>query len=61
VACIHGRASVAAVLLDRGAKVDARGVATTKTPLHWAAELNHEECARILFREGADLEAVDDK
>jgi ankyrin repeat protein len=29
-----------------------------KTPLHWAAEFNHDDIAGILLHAGADLEAT---
>jgi len=49
---------VAALLLADGADVNARDK-TGCTPLHWAAEWDHEEVAGVLLDDGADVDAQD--
>ena len=49
---------VAALLIEKGANVNARGV-NQKTPLHWAAFAGNTEVAALLIEKGADVNARD--
>jgi len=53
-ACRNGQTAVAALLLDRGAGVNAKGV-FGGTGLHWAAINGHQETVEFLVAHGADL------
>ncbi len=59
-ACRNGQTAVAALLLDRGADVDAKGVFGA-TGLHWAAINGHKDTAKFLVAHGADLAIRDAK
>ena len=50
-------ASVAALLIDRGAPVNTRQTGDGLTPLHYAAAHGLEEIARLLIERGAALDA----
>lgn len=56
----QGGARIVGLLLDRGARVDARG-GTGVTPLMLAAQGNHVETAVLLIRRGAAVNARDDR
>lgn len=51
---IAGRVDALAVLITHGARIDV-GDSMGHTPLHWAANKNHMECARYLIDAGASL------
>ncbi|XP_045763022.1 palmitoyltransferase Hip14 isoform X1 [Maniola jurtina] len=53
-AAINNRREIIAFLLERGARVDARGGELQATPLQWAARQGHLEAAVLLLRAGAD-------
>jgi len=59
-ACRNGHTAVAALLLERGADVNARGV-FGGTGLHWAAINGHKETVEFLVAHGADLTLRDAK
>ena len=52
----NGHLDICRLLIDKGAKVDARGNCGW-TPLHWAADQGHVEIVRLLCDHGADVEA----
>jgi ankyrin repeat protein len=52
-ACRNGRTRVAALLLERGADVNAKGV-FGGTALHWAAINGHKDTVEFLVANGAD-------
>jgi ankyrin repeat protein len=53
-ACRNGQTAVAALLLERGADVNAKGV-FGGTGLHWAAINGHKDTVDFLVAHGADL------
>jgi len=53
-ACRNGHTAVAALLLERGADVNAKGV-FGGTGLHWAAIHGHKDTVAFLLAHGADL------
>jgi uncharacterized protein len=57
LACRHGHASVAEVLISKGAKVDARD-SKGRTPLFEAASRGHSDCVSLLLKSNADAGAV---
>jgi len=57
-ACRNGHAAVAALLLERGADVNAAGV-FGGTALHWAAINGHKDVVAFLVARGADVTARD--
>jgi len=59
-ACRNGHTAVAALLLDRGADVNAKGV-FGGTGLHWAAINGHKETVEFLLAHGADRTIRDAK
>jgi ankyrin repeat protein len=59
-ACRNGHTAVAALLLDRGADVNAKGV-FGGTALHWAAINGHKDTVASLVDHGADLTIQDTK
>jgi ankyrin repeat protein len=59
LAAIHCRTNVLALLLERGAKVDARAKGGA-TPLHLAAQAGCVDAVIILLQHGADINARDD-
>jgi uncharacterized protein len=59
-ACRNGHTAVAALLLERGANVNAKGV-FGGTALHWAAINGHEDTVAFLVAHGADLTIQDSK
>jgi len=59
-ACRNGQTAVAALLLERGADVNARGV-FGGTCLHWAAINDHRDTVEFLVAHGADLTTRDAK
>jgi ankyrin repeat protein len=58
IAAIHGRIEVAALLLERGADVNARCLGGA-TPLHYTSWKGQVEMATFLLDHGADLRALD--
>jgi uncharacterized protein len=59
-ACRNGHTGVAALLLERGADVNAKGV-FGGTGLHWAAINGHKDTVAFLVDHGADLTIRDAK
>ncbi len=59
-ACRNGHTAVAALLLERGADVNAKGV-FGGTGLHWAAINGHKETVEFLVAHGADFTIRDAK
>jgi len=59
-ACRNGHTAVAALLLERGADVNAKGV-FGGTALHWAAINGHKDTVGFLVANGADLAIRDEK
>ncbi|MGB9458652.1 MAG: ankyrin repeat domain-containing protein [Bryobacteraceae bacterium] len=59
-ACRNGQTAVAALLLERGADVNAKGV-FGGTGLHWAAINGHKDTVEFLVAHGADLTIRDTK
>jgi ankyrin repeat protein len=59
-ACRNGHTAVAALLLERGADVNAKGV-FGGTGLHWAAINGHRDTVAFLVAHGADLTVRDAK
>ena len=58
VACRNGHEAVGELLLDRGAKIDARGY-FGGTALHWAAHNGHLATVEMLARRGAHVSLRD--
>jgi uncharacterized protein len=56
--CRNGHTAVAALLLERGANVNAKGV-FGGTALHWAAINGHKDTVAFLVARGADLSIRD--
>ncbi len=54
----HNKVGLAKILLDRGAKIEARDE-NQWTPLHWAAFFDSRAVAELLLDRGADYEARD--
>jgi ankyrin repeat protein len=54
----YGHVEVAKLLLDRGAKIEAKDI-NDLTPLHLAASNGYLEVDKLLFDRGADIEAKD--
>jgi hypothetical protein len=54
VAGLNGIGELAAVLLDAGARMDARDEVLRSTPLGWACRWGRVEMARVLLDRGAD-------
>ena len=59
-ACQNGQTAVAALLLERGVDVNAKGV-FGGTGLHWAAINGHKDTVEFLVAHGADLTIRDAK
>lgn len=59
-ACRNGHTAVAALLLQRGADVNAKGI-LGGTGLHWAAINGHQDTVAFLVSHGADLTIRDAK
>ncbi|MGA2726402.1 MAG: ankyrin repeat domain-containing protein [Terracidiphilus sp.] len=59
-ACRNGHTEVAALLLERGADIDAQGV-FGGTGLHWAAINGHRDTVEFLLHHGANLNLRDAK
>ncbi len=59
-ACRNGQTAVAALLLERGADVNAKGVFGA-TALHWAAINGHKDTVAFLVAQGANLTVRDTK
>ncbi len=59
-ACRNGHTEVAACLMSRGARIDAKGV-FGGTGLHWAAHNGHRDTVEFLVEKGAALESKDEK
>ena len=57
-ACRNGQTAVAALLLERGADLNAKGV-FGGTGLHWAAINGHKDTVEFLVTHGADLSIRD--
>ena len=58
-AAFHGRPGVAAVLIEFGADVNARG-SNNRTPLHMACQMNRVLAVKVLLENGADMSLKDD-
>ena len=58
LAAFHGRPGVAAVLIEFGANVNARG-ASNRTPLHMACQMNRVLAVRVLLENEADTSLKD--
>ena len=54
----HGHAELVRLLLERGARVNARS-GTGRTALHLAAEEGHADVVRVLVDSGADVSIRD--
>ena len=52
----HNKVGLAKILLDKGAKIDAKNK-RQQTPLHWAAIWDSRAVAELLLDRGADKEA----
>jgi ankyrin repeat protein len=59
-ACRNGHTAIAALLLERGADINAKGV-FGGTALHWAAINGHKDTVEFLLAHGADLTIRDTK
>jgi uncharacterized protein len=59
LAARHGQAGIAALLLDQGADINARG-AGGYTPLHLAAQQGNEQLIKLLLEHMADINATTD-
>ena len=59
-ACWNDSVEAARILIDRGAKVDARDAFADFTPLHWAAgsETLRPDLVKLLLASGADPNAA---
>ena len=57
-AAVRGQTEVAKVLIDRGARIDAR-TPQARTPLMGACEAGDSDLCRLLVEKGADVRAVD--
>jgi len=55
-----GRKDVVSELIERGARVDARGK-DDNTPLHYAASKGHRGVVELLIAKGADVNARDER
>jgi ankyrin repeat protein len=55
------RAECAAILLDAGARIDARDEAYRSTPLAWAARHDVEDMVELLLARGAKTRLADDE
>eukprot|EP00968_Pinguiococcus_pyrenoidosus_P022409 scaffold3218_cov161-Pinguiococcus_pyrenoidosus.AAC.2 len=60
IAALHNRHGVAALLLSKGAAIEARD-SKSKTALHLVFEKGHAETAKLLLQKGASVEATDDE
>jgi ankyrin repeat protein len=58
LAAKNGHEYTVQLLLDRGAKIEAKD-RSDRTPLNLAAGNGHEDTARLLLDRGADIEAKD--
>lgn len=58
IAVINNQESIAAVLIQAGAKVNAQDNTTQATPLHLAAVYGRVNIAKFLLQKGADINAV---
>ncbi|XP_078688100.1 uncharacterized protein LOC144920093 [Branchiostoma floridae x Branchiostoma belcheri] len=61
VASVYGRTEVAALLIEHGADLEARGGWAQYTPLHLAAYLGRTGTCELLIRHGADVTAEDEE
>ncbi|UCC44418.1 MAG: ankyrin repeat domain-containing protein [Candidatus Zixiibacteriota bacterium] len=55
----RGHSEAVALLIDKGASVDARSDLDGGTPLHYAAENGHREVVKLLLSKGASITAKD--
>lgn len=58
IAVINNQETIAALLIQSGAKVDATDSATQATPLHLAALYGRESLAALLIQKGANVNAL---
>ena len=58
-AAVEGCEDNVGLLLDHGANINAKEATTGFTPLHIAARHEHAQCAALLLKRGADVEAAD--
>jgi ankyrin repeat protein len=55
---VQGHVEFARMLLERGARIDAR-MTNGETPLHWAVRGKNIQVVRLLLEHGADVNARD--
>ncbi|KAH6977638.1 hypothetical protein EDB80DRAFT_265352 [Ilyonectria destructans] len=60
VASYYGHRVVVKLLLEKGAKIEAKDSSYGRTPLKWAAHNGHEATVKLLLEKGADVEAKDE-
>src|SRR3984885_498967 len=58
-AAANGHVAVVKLLLEKGAKLEAKDERNGLTPLLWAAANGHEAVVKLLLEKGAELEAKD--
>ncbi|KAH7117332.1 hypothetical protein EDB81DRAFT_243041 [Dactylonectria macrodidyma] len=59
LASYYGHRAVVKLLLEKGAKIEAKDSGHGRTPLLWAAVNGHEDIVKLLLEKGADVEAKD--
>ncbi|KAH6959663.1 hypothetical protein BKA56DRAFT_457271, partial [Ilyonectria sp. MPI-CAGE-AT-0026] len=57
VASYYGHRVVVKLLLEKGAKIEAKDSSYGRTPLSWAAGNGHEATVKLLLEKGVDVEA----
>src|ERR1700733_3963544 len=60
-AAANGHVAVVKLLLEKGAKLEAKDERNGLTPLLWAAANGHEAVVKLLLEKGAELETKSDK
>jgi ankyrin repeat protein len=61
IASYYGHHVVVKLLLEKGAKIEAKDSQDGRTPLLWAAEEGHEAVVKLLIENGANVDAKDVK